>query len=331
MVLATENILERVQASAQGTHRDGTFELTFQAMATRCRVSFVCNPAKGKQFAAELIAWISEFESRYSRFLPGSLISRINEAAGRHWVDIDPETERIFNLCQELHFITRGVLDPTALPLLRIWDWKRGIVPSENEIAKARQKAGWRKVQRARGRIFLPEEGMALDLGGIGKEYAVDQAVQMALQQGIDRVLVDFGQDVRVHGQPTGGKPFWHVGLEDPLKPGTCWAGLGLREGAVASSGDYVRSFQTGGKRYGHIIDPRTGYPVANGCLGVSVVAPGCALAGALSTAAFVLGPSEGIALIDAVPNAEGCITTESGRHPSRRFYECVASENKPV
>ncbi|HUL51221.1 MAG TPA: FAD:protein FMN transferase [Candidatus Nitrosotalea sp.] len=318
--------MDRIRASAAGSYDAGVFELTFQAMATRCRVSLGASATEAKAFAGKVLEWVAGFEARYSRFIGDSLVSRINEAAGSEWVTIDPETERIFALCGELHFITRGVFDPTALPLIKLWDWKAGVVPADAAIAGALELVGWRKVQRAPGRIFLPRKGMAIDLGGIGKEYAVDCVVEMAKGRGIRSVLVDFGQDVRVQGAPPDRRSVWHIGLEDPKHPGRCWAGLGVKDGAVATSGDYVRHFQSGGRRYGHILDVRTGRPVANGCRAVSVMASNCTYAGALSTTAFVLGADEGLKLLDATYQAEGCITTDTGKFPSRRFYEHVVS-----
>jgi thiamine biosynthesis lipoprotein len=165
---------------------------------------------------------------------------------------------------------------------------------------------------------------MGIDLGGIGKEYAVDQLIFMARQRDIHDVLVDIGQDIRVRGRPPG-KDAWYIGLEEPEKAGgRCWAAVKLTDHAVATSGDYVRSFIHDGRRFGHILDPRTGIPVNNGCQAVSVVAPSCVLAGILSTAAFILGPVEGLQLIQQHGSAEACITTESARIQTRRFSDYV-------
>ncbi|MGZ8898540.1 MAG: FAD:protein FMN transferase [Limisphaerales bacterium] len=329
MVLTEQDVRNRIVATARGQYADDSYDFTFEAMGTRCRILCGGSAHAAKLFTSEALKWIASFEFRYSRFIPTSLISRINDSAGKQWIEIDPETERLLDLCHELHFISQGALDPTALPLIRIWDWKRGSIPHENEVRDALKKVGWKRIQRAPGKLLLPEPGMALDLGGIGKEYAVDYITSLALSFGINSLLVDFGQDIRVHGSPAGGKPLWHVGLQDPTRPNSCWAGLGVVDRAVATSGDYIRHFKSDGRRYGHIIDPRTGYPVSNGVLSVSVVAPLCSLAGALSTAAFILGAQDGIALIDSIWNAEGCVLTERSRIPSRKFYEYVASENK--
>lgn len=325
---STAVVYERVQRSAQAAATAGLYRLTFQAMSTVCRVHFrTPNAALARDFQAEVLRWVAWFEARYSRFIADSLISRINAAAGQDWVEVDAETDALFNLCQEMIFFTRGAFDPTSLPLIRLWNWKANppVVPDAAHIEAAQKLVGWRKLKRRPGAIFLPQAGMCLDLGGIGKEYAVDRVLMLALQRGIENVLVDFGNDVRVHGEPPE-KGAWHVGLEDPRHPGQCWTGVAVTNHAVATSGDYVRHFVHGGRRYGHIIDPRTGYPVNNGTLAVSVVAPHCTLAGILATTACILAPQEGMNLIGLCPGAEGCITTESAQHQTLRFHAYTTS-----
>ena len=167
---------------------------------------------------------------------------------------------------------------------------------------------------------------MALDLGGFGKEYAVDIVAEIAADLGIANVLVDFGHDLRALGKPPG-RPAWHVGLEDPKQPGTSAGSVALGGSrGIASSGDYLRRFTHDGKRYGHIIDPRTGRPVANDCLQSTVIAGTCLHAGVLSTTAFVLGVAKGIEFIQTFPGAEGQIVTESARAQTRGFFNHVVS-----
>ncbi len=320
------SVHDRIRASVSRTTGNGATTLTFRAMGTVCRIHFGATPALADAFVAAALQWVGNFESRYSRFLPDSLISRINLAAGREWVEIDRETERILALCHEAHFLTRGIFDPTSLPLIQLWNWKAQppVIPDDKAIANALTHVGWRKVKRAPGKVFLTEPGMSLDLGGIGKEYAVDQVVLLAVQHGIASILVDFGQDVFAFGAPPDGRPAWKIGLEDPAQPGQCWTSLAIQNRAVATSGDYFRNFTKDGRRFGHILDVRTGQPVDNGVRSVSIVAPNCTVAGMLSTAAFVLGPDEGLKLIDSYVHAEGCIVLDQRKLPSRRFYEYV-------
>ncbi len=334
MVLTTptssQQVLARVTDSARVTVDGGLHRLTFRAMSTECRVHLHgASTSTVQEFLREVVRWVAEFEARYSRFIPDSVIGRINAAAGEHWVEIDAETERLFTLCHELAFFTRGAFDPTALPLIKLWNWKAQppVAPDEAAVRAARELVGWNKVRRRPGGIFLPRAGMCLDLGGIGKEYAVDQVVNLALARGIPNVLVDFGHDVRVHGHAPDKKHWW-IGLEDANRPGQCWAGVAVSDHAVATSGDYVRNFQLNGRRFGHILDPRTGYPVDNGCHAVSVIAPSCTIAGILATTALILGPKEGLQLIETHPGAAAAISTDGPRLHSKRFYDYAALQN---
>jgi thiamine biosynthesis lipoprotein len=324
-------VRERVRQSAIVNEEQGLGTLTFHAMGTRCRVCLV-EPTRetANGYLNQVLNWVADFEARYSRFLNDSLISFINSAAGKMWVEVDEETDRLFNLCNDLYFLTNGAFDPTALPLIRLWNWKANppVVPAEEVIQAARELTGWKKIQRRCGAIFLPQSGMCLDLGGIGKEYAVDMMVALAAQYGIEHVLVDFGQDIRVEGHPPG-RPAWHVGLENPRQPGSCWGSVAVANHAVASSGDYLRHFIHQGQRYGHIIDPRTGYPVRNGCLAVNAVASTCTIAGILSTTAFILGPQAGFQLINGYHGASGAILTEQGNLITPRFYEHLIQQKQ--
>jgi thiamine biosynthesis lipoprotein len=305
-------------------------KLSFAALGTNCEVQYAApgGTSQAGAFEKRAVAWVSAFEAKYSRFRSDSLLGRINDAAGRDWVAVDAEMEELLKLCDMLHFMTQGVLDPTTLPLIRLWNWKADhpVVPTADKIAAARRLVGWPKVQREPGRVFLPEEGMALDFGGFGKEYAVDLVAQIAMDCGITDALVDFGHDLRALGSPPG-RPGWHIGLEDPERPGNSWASTAVQGGrGIASSGDYIRCFVADGRRYGHIIDPRTGWPVGNGCTQATVIAPTCLLAGILSTTAFVLGVPAGIDFIQACQGAEGILLAGKTRAQTRGFYNYVVA-----
>jgi len=299
------------------------------ALGTTCEVQFACaDDALAARFETGAVAWVADFEARYSRFRPDSVIGRINAAAGREWVEIDAEMEQLLDFCASVHFLTQGTLDVTATPVLRLWDYKAAAprVPTDAEVAAALRLVGWAKVQRVPGRVFLPEPGMALDFGGWGKEYAVDAVAALARSLGITRALVDFGHDLHAVGAAPG-KPGWHVGLEDPANPtGPCRGSLAAADLAVASSGDYLRGFTVGGRRYGHIIDPRTGRPVANGCRQATVVAPTCLQAGVLSTTLFILGPEAGLRLAGQTMGVEARILTDRAVHQTRGFFRHVVS-----
>jgi thiamine biosynthesis lipoprotein len=308
---------------------DGVRRLSFFAMGTTCEIQFVCEePLRATAFEKAALAWVATFEAKYSRFRENSLVSRINASAGGDWVVVDADLELMLKLCDTLYTLTQGVLDPTALPLMRLWNYKaeHPVIPPESAIAAARRLVGWPKVQRMPGRVRLPEVGMALDFGGFGKEYAVDMVASLAQEHGIANVLVDFGHDLRGYGAPPG-KPAWHIGLENPRQAGQTDGSVALGGGrGIASSGDYVRRFMLGGRRYGHIIDPRTGWPVANGCMQSTVVAATCLHAGVLSTTSFVLGVPLGINFIESFPGAEGLMVTDKLRAQTRGFFNYVVT-----
>jgi thiamine biosynthesis lipoprotein len=198
------------------------------------------------------------------------------------------------------------------------------VIPDDDKRhPAARELVGWNKIQRRAGGIFLPQRGMALDLGGIGKEYAVDCVMNMAIQRGIPNVLVDFGQDVRVRGHAPD-KKFWWIGLDDATNPGKCWAGVAVTDHAVATSGDYLRHFVFNGRRYGHILDPRTGYPALNDCRAVSVIAPSCTIAGIAFHQRLHPRREGRLQLVELHPGAAGAVTTETTKLYSRKFHEYI-------
>ena len=303
--------------------------LRWSAFGTQCEVQYGCaDAARARAFETAAVAWVTDFEGKYSRFRPDSLVSRINREAGGKWIEIDAEMEQMLDVCGSVYRLSRGVLDVTTLPLLRLWDDKAEVprIPSEAEIARARALVGWPKLQRWNECVRLPQAGMALDFGGWGKEFAVDQVAGLARRHGLTCALVNFGHAICAIGAAPG-QPAWPLGLEDPSHPAAeCWARLAAKDCAVATSGDYLCGIIVEGRRYGHIIDPNTGRPVANGCRQVTVIAPTCLQAGALSTAAFILGPEEGLELIQDMSGCEAAIVTDQARHETRGFAHFVVS-----
>lgn len=319
-------VLTSFTVMADAKRTEGWTKTVFPAMGTQCQIIFRAPSQKqAAAFREAATGWVQDFENQYSRFKASSLISTINSAAGARWVETDAELESVLSLCDWFHWSTNGAFDPTALPLMKLWDYQADspTVPTDDEIQRAMVLVGWNKVQRKAGGIFLPRTGMSIDLGGIGKEYAVDRVIEMSAQWGVQDVMVDFGRDIRVRGESphTGG---WRVGLEHPDDPGRCWGGVLVKERAVATSGDYLRGFEIDGRRYGHIIDPRTGRPVENGCNAATVIAQSCTEAGVLSTAALVLGQHEGLSLISQSCLAQGCIWRNGERLESPRFGDFV-------
>ncbi len=329
MVLEKKPAPVKIDARVKFDSKRGLYDLQFKALGTNCRVQFVATSNEyAAGFAREAVQWVASFEGKYSRFRDDSLISEINRAAGVRWTEIDPEVESIFAICDDLYFMTQKVLDPTMLPLIKLWDYRKEhtSLPSASAIAETMELIGWDKVERKPGSVFLPRAGMALDLGGFGKEYAVDKVAAIAVGHRIGACLVDFGRDIHALGTPPDS-PAWHVGLENPEIPGQSWGSVAAIDMGIATSGDYRRFFEQDGQRYGHILDPRAGKPVVNGILAVTITANSCLEAGVLSTAVFVLGEDEGLKLVEGTFGAEGCIVMNSGIQQTSKFYENVVEK----
>lgn len=312
------------------TLTQGLFRIAFQAMGTRCEITYQCNSSKAAtEFHESSLAWVRRFEKRYSRYLPDSLISRINQSAGTgQTVPIEEEDNRLFKLCDTLHFFTQGLFDPTTLPLSQLWDFKakNPRIPKEFEIKKVLQKISWKKVARENLAVYLPEEGMGLDFGGFGKEYAVDRVVEMGKAFGISNLLVNFGGDVRAIGSPPDSD-VWRIGLEDPKRPGHARYAVRANNLAVATSGNYLRYFEVNGKHFGHLLDHRTGYPASGSHISATVISGSCLEAGILATCSLIDERRQGLSLIDDHFGSEGCVWRKSGIAWSKKFEEHLIEE----
>ena len=234
-------------------------------------------------------ASIDRLEQRYTRYKPGSLTSRINAAAGtRERIEVDAETAGLLDYAAQAHAQSGGRFDPTSGVLRRAWDFRSGRLPAQAAIDALLPLVGWPLVEWERPYLRLPRAGMELDFGGFVKEYAADAAAQACRECGITHGLVELGGDVRVIGPHPDGTP-WRVGVRHPRDPARALAAVDLDSGGIASSGDYERFMIVEGRRYSHILDPRTGWP-AQGLAAVSVLAASCLVAGTASTIAMLHG-----------------------------------------
>ncbi len=253
-------------------------------------------------------AEVRRIEHKYSRYRADSVISTVNARAGRGGVAVDAETAQLLDFAAELHRQSDGLFDITSGCLRRAWDFKAGREPSPDTLAVVLARVGWHRVQWDGRAIGLPHQGMEIDLGGIGKEYAADRAVATLQALGLRHGFVNLGGDLRVLGPRPDGMP-WSFAVQHPRREREVCGRIALRTGALATSGDYERFFITpDGRRCCHILDPRTGQPVRH-WQAVSVVAPLCIAAGALATMAMLIGaqapgrlstPGVGFLLVDA-------------------------------
>lgn len=269
---------------------DGVTTMRFDAMAGEAELT-VAGRAPDRRLLDVAAAEVRRIEQAYSRYRADSLVSRINAAAGSGVaIEVDAETAGLLDFAARLHAQSDGLFDITSGILRRAWDFRSGRLPEPSALAALCARIGWRKVdwQPAARRIALTEPGMELDFGGFGKEYAADRAAAVLQAGGIHSGYVNLGGDLRVLGPRPDGRG-WALGIRHPRADGTL-AGVELKSGALATSGDYERYLDIAGRRYCHLLDPRSGWPVQH-WQSVSVIAPVCLAAGALSTVAMLKGP----------------------------------------
>lgn len=262
----------------------------FTAMGSPCEVLL---EVKDRATAARLTrsaaheAW--RIEEKFSRYRDDNTIHRINHAHGKA-IEVDAETANLLDFADQCFQLSEGRFDITSGVLRRVWQFKPGgTVPTQGEIDTLLPLIGWQKVSWQRPVLTLPE-GMELDLGGIGKEYAVDRCAQLLLQHLDSSLVVNFGGDLYVSGLRRSGEP-WRVGIDDPRRSGQQAIGeLRIEKGGLTTSGDARRFIEHHGVRYSHILDPRNGWPVPDAPHSVTVVASNCMEAGMLSTFAMLHG-----------------------------------------
>ena len=233
-------------------------------------------------------------DSLLSNWTDESEIARVNREAPHGWVELHPELAAILETAGVVHEESEGAFDPTIEPLVRAWGFLAGTphVPSQAEIDAAFELVGWNQVNLLNEQVRFASEGVSIDLGGIAKGYAVDEAAMLLDRGGARGYLLDLsGNMVARGGRP--GRPAWRIGIRDPRDEIEHLGTLTLRDVALATSGDYEQFVDASGKRYGHILDPRTGGPV-EGMAQVTVLAPTAMQADAWATAMFVLGGDEG-------------------------------------
>lgn len=283
-------------------------------MGTWCDLTlFDEAPESAPAVAEAAFQEIARLERVMSTWSPDSELSRVNGKARTGPQAISDDLAAVIAAALDTCRASGGAFDPTVGPLLTLWRFNtdRPAVPTSRAAADARGRVGCGKVSIRRDppAIQLPP-GVSLDLGGIGKGFAVDRALDVLRARGVHRVKLDFGSSsLAFEGHVDGG---WPVVLADPRDPERPLASFRVKAGSVSSSGQYERSFVRNGRRYGHIFDPRTGRPVQSNLLLVTVIAPDATQADALSTALFVMGRTRGAQLVAQMPGVSA-IFVETG------------------
>jgi thiamine biosynthesis lipoprotein len=303
-------------------------------------VTTACGQSSGPQLvrraglamgsALELTAWTADqtaadeaFRAVFAEFdrldrmmsvwKPESDIVRLNQAAGEHPVPVAAETIEILEQARKISEWTNGKFDVTFSALSDLWKFDQdqdNRIPDPQEVKRRLPLINYRDliVDKSDHTAFLTRRGMRAHLGGIGKGYAVERSVAILRAHGLRDFMIQAGGDMYVGGR-RGDRP-WRLGIQDPRGPRDASFGtVELSDATFSTSGDYERAFIKDGRRYHHIIDPSTGEP-ARGCRSVTIVAPSATLADGLSTGVFLLGPVEGMSLIERLPGVAGVIVS---------------------
>ena len=259
----------------------------------------------------------SEFnrlENLMSNWRLNSDIEKLNDAAGKQPVKINAELLGLLQTAHQVSDWTGGKFDVTFGVMSGLWKFdyqnEDDSIPDPAEVARRRTLINFHDLilDQNNGTAFLRREDMVVNLGGIGKGYAVDRARDILRASGFHDFMIQFGGDMYVSGKQ--GDRLWRLGIQDPRgEPGRIFAAMDLSDSTFSTSGDYERFFIKNGRRYHHIIDPATGEP-SLGCRSVTIVGGSATIADGLSTGVFIMGPEAGMALIERLPDVEGVIVS---------------------
>ncbi len=260
----------------------------FQAMGSPCEIQlFAANVETARRGAEAAIADIVRLEARYSRYRDDSLLSDINRVAAQGGsIAVDEETASLLNYAATCYTESAGLFDITSGILRRAWRFEQGHIPDPDHIAALLARIGWHRLRWQPPLLSFPEAGLELDFGGVVKEYAVDRAATLCHAAGLHHGVVNLGGDIKIIGPRADGQP-WRIGIKHPRAPTALLETLELHGGALATSGDYERCIVVQGRRYGHILNPHSGWPVQH-LAAVSVVAEFCVIAGSAATIAML-------------------------------------------
>ena len=261
----------------------------FPAMGSRCEIRLYADSEEEASATAHKAADdVRRLDAKYSNYRDDSVTELINRvAAAGGATEVDAETASLLDYADTCFEQSEGLFDLTSGVLREAWGPRCTAVPGAIVLERLLQRVGWDKLLWSRPRLEFGVRGMALDFGGVVKEYAADRAAVICLEAGVRHGLVDLGGDIRIIGPHPDGAP-WSVGIQHPRTPDAVMATLNVSHGAVATSGDYERYLAIDGKRYCHILSPRTGMPV-HGLAGVSVYAGECIVAGSATTIAMLM------------------------------------------
>jgi len=286
---------------------------SFFMLGTVCKITIYDKPTD-EVFSASF-ARLKEIEDRMSLRNQKSEISEVNRYAGIQPVIVSEDTFVVIRKALEIAALSNGAFDPTVGPLVQAWDigGDNPRKPPQEELEALLPLIGYERViiDEKTSSVFLKDEGMVLDLGGIAKGYAADEVARILHEHGVEHAIVNLGGNVLTLGNKTDGKP-WKIGVQDPnALRGEYVMILSLTDQALVTSGPYERFLELNGEVYHHILDTKTGYPVKSDYTSVSIVTKNSLLADALSTSLYALGYEDGMALINNLEDVEAIFMTK--------------------
>lgn len=288
--------------------------LLLRTTAMACDFDVMLNPNEPPaqlDSASSALDLVHDVEQQLTVYRSDSTLSELNRTAYQQPFTADPELFQFLLRAKQISEITSGGFDPTTGSLINLWRRCRQEfrIPNESEVTDALYRSGIDLVQfdAAKHSIGFRREGVEFNLGAIGKGYAVDRAGDFLIKADVKNWLVHGGRSSIKASGTHANLDGWPIGLRSPLLPDKPFATLLLKDAALGTTGTAVQWFRHEGKRYGHILDPKTGWPIES-LLSVSVIAPDAALADALSTAFFVLGVEKSLKCCDNLPDSVGAI-----------------------
>ena len=294
-------------------------------MGSRFEITVVDNDSvAANSYIDTAIKEIQRIERLISSWDSDSQTSEINKNAGIRPVKVDEELFLLIERAIGLSKLTDGAFDISYASMDKIWKFDGSMteMPSEESIKASVGKVGYQNIilDKESNTVFLKREGMKIGFGGIGKGYAADKAKALLIKNGVTAGIINASGDMNTWGKQSNGEP-WKVAITNPLDKNKAFALLPIEQGAVVTSGNYEKFVNFNGKRYSHIIDPRTGYP-SSGIISVTVFAPKAELADALATSVFVMGKETGINRINQMPNIECVIIDVAGNIATSKNIE---------
>ncbi len=283
-------------------------------MGTRCAVELWSEDRAAGEAAIEaVLAEMRRIDAAMSTYKPDSEVSRVNTSAGRGPVPISTELFSLIETANQYSRLSRGVFDITYASVGYLYDYRAHVRPDDAAISEALPSIDYRQLQLdpVKHTIAFGKPGMRIDLGGIGKGYAVDRGVEILKKRGVAHALVNAGGDTRVIGDRLG-KP-WVIGIRHPDKKDEVVLRIPLEDAAFSTSGDYERYFDEGGVRYDHIIDPKTGRS-PHGVRSVTVIASTATRTDGLTKSVFIMGAKDGIEFINGLTDADAIVIDDKGR-----------------